>query len=92
MILTQIVQVGYSPQWQVQPPYVASYVAGAAKMYEGEEKGSFKAAFPDSWKEALKWYYDGMYGEQPCMATGPMSSRPSSATATSSTWARPPWL
>ena len=72
----QIVQVGYSPQWQVQPPYVASYVAGAAKMYEGEEKGSFKAAFPDSWKEALKWYYDGMYGEQPWMATGPMSSSP----------------
>ncbi|HSN77505.1 MAG TPA: extracellular solute-binding protein, partial [Anaerolineae bacterium] len=72
----QIVQVGYSPQWQTHPNYIGSYIAGSAKIFEGEEKGSFAATYPDSWKDALKWTYDGMYGEQPYMATGPMSASP----------------
>ena len=46
----QIVQVGYSPQWQTHPNYFGAYLAGGANVYEGEEKGSFKAAYPDSWK------------------------------------------
>ena len=71
---TQIVQVGYSPQWQ-HPNSVATFF-GAAKIYEGEAMGSYKSAIPDSWKAAWKWYYDGMYGEQPYMATGPLAGSP----------------
>jgi multiple sugar transport system substrate-binding protein len=70
----QIVQVGYSPQWQTHPNYVGSYMAGGAKVYEGEATGSYKATFPDSWKNALMWFYDGMWGDTPWMATGPLSS------------------
>lgn len=73
---TQIVQVGYSPQWQTHPNYIGSYIYGAAKVFTGDEKGSYEAAYPDGWKDALKWTYDGMYGDQPYMATGPMSGAP----------------
>lgn len=73
---TQIVQVGYSPQWQTHPNYIGSFVAGAAKIFEGDAPGSYVSTYPDSWKEAMQWYYDGMYGEQPFIPTGPLSGAP----------------
>lgn len=73
---TQIVQVGYSPQWQTHPNYIGSFVAGAAKVFEGDAPGSYVSTYPDSWKEAMQWYYDGMYGEQPFIPTGPLSGAP----------------
>lgn len=72
---TQIVQVGYAPQWQsVQS--IATFYGGAAKIYSGTEKGSYESTLPDSWKEGWQWYYDGMYGEQPFIATGPLAGAP----------------
>ena len=38
---TQIVQVGYSPQWQTHPNYVAPTCAGSAKIFTATEKGSY---------------------------------------------------
>ena len=72
---TQIVQVGYSPQWQ-HPNSIATFYSGAAKIYEGDAKGNYEATIPDSWKEAFQWYYDGMWGAQPFIATGPLSGSP----------------
>ena len=71
----QIVQVGYSPQWQ-SALSVATFYGGATKIYSGDAKGSYASTLPDSWKEGWKWYYDGMYGEQPYMASGPLSGAP----------------
>lgn len=72
---TQIVQVGYAPQWQsIQS--IGTFYGGAAKIFSGTEKGSYESTIPDSWKEGWKWYYDGMYGEQPYIATGPLSGAP----------------
>ncbi|MCA9876103.1 MAG: extracellular solute-binding protein, partial [Anaerolineales bacterium] len=73
---TQIVQVGYSPQWQTHVNYVGSYVAGAAKIVEGDAPGNYSVNMPDSWKEAVNWLYDGMWGDQPFTATGPLSGAP----------------
>jgi len=72
---TQIVQVGYSPQWQ-SVLSVGTFYGGAAPIYSGDAKGSFKSTIPDSWKEGWKWYYDGMYGDQPFIASGPLSGAP----------------
>lgn len=69
----QIVQVGYSPQWQTHVNYMGSYRAGAAKVFEGEASGEYVATLPDSWKEAARWIYDGMWGDRPFTATGPLS-------------------
>jgi multiple sugar transport system substrate-binding protein len=72
---TQIVQVGYVGQWQsIQS--VATFYGGAAKIYEGDSKGNFKSAIPDSWKEAFQWYYDGMWGDEPFIANGPLAGSP----------------
>ncbi|RPJ26190.1 MAG: extracellular solute-binding protein [Chloroflexi bacterium] len=72
---TQLQQVGFANQWQTHVAYQASYVAGAADIVSGDE-GSYESAMPDSWKEANKWVYDGMWGEQPFMATGPLAGAP----------------
>ncbi|HLF90715.1 MAG TPA: extracellular solute-binding protein [Anaerolineales bacterium] len=71
---TQIVQVGYSPQWQ-HPNSVSTFF-GAAKIYEGEATGSYTSAIPDSWKDAWQWWYDAMWGDQPFMATGALAGSP----------------
>jgi len=72
---TQIVQVGYSPQWQSLQS-IGTFYGGADKIYSGDTKGSYESTIPDSWKEAWKWYYDGMWGDQPFMATGPLGGAP----------------
>lgn len=72
---SQIVQVGYSPQWQTHVNYAGSYRAGAANIVQDGTSN-----IPDSWKDALMWYYDGMYGDQPFMATGPLADSPEFGT------------
>jgi multiple sugar transport system substrate-binding protein len=68
----QIVQVGYEPQWQ-SILSVGTFYGGAAKIYSGETKGEYESTIPESWKEGWKWMYDGMYGETPFIATGPLA-------------------
>jgi multiple sugar transport system substrate-binding protein len=72
----QIVQVGYSPQWQTHPNYFGSYFAGAADIVEGDAPGEYSVNYPESWKEAMQWYYDAMWGEEPFAATGPLAAAP----------------
>ena len=72
---TQIVQIGYTPQWQ-SILSIGTFYGGAQKIYTGDTKGSFESTIPDSWKEAWKWYYDGMWGDQPFIATGPLAGAP----------------
>ena len=70
----QIVQVGYSPQWQ-HPNSIATFF-GAAKIFEGDATGNYASAIPDTWKGAWQWYYDAMWGAQPFAATGALSGSP----------------
>jgi multiple sugar transport system substrate-binding protein len=72
---TQMVQVGYVAQWQ-SVLSVGTFYGGADKIYSGAAKGSYKSTLPASWKEAWQWYYDGMWGEQPFIATGPLAGAP----------------
>jgi multiple sugar transport system substrate-binding protein len=69
---TQIVQIGYSPQWQ-QLFSVATFYSGAAKVYKGSERGSYQSSIPEDWKAAWEWYFDGMHGDQPFIPTGPLA-------------------
>ena len=71
---SQIVQVGYSPQWQ-HPNSIATFF-GAGPIFEGDTPGSYVSAIPDNWKAAWQWYHEAMWGEQPFMATGPLSGAP----------------
>jgi len=72
---TKIVQVGYTAQWQsIQS--VGTFYGGAEYIYSGDAPGNYKSTIPDSWKAGFKWFYDGMYGAQPYIATGPLSGAP----------------
>jgi len=72
---TQIVQVGYAPQWQ-SAASVGTFYGGAAKVFEGGKKGEYKSTIPDSWKAGFKWYYDGMWSKNPFTATGALAGAP----------------
>ncbi len=72
---TQIVQLGYEPQFQsIQS--VGTFYGGAAKIYSGDAPGSYESTIPDSWKEGFQWLYDGMWGEQPYIGTGSLTGAP----------------
>lgn len=72
---TKIVQLGYEPQWQsIQS--VGTFYGGAAYLYAGDAPGNYTSTIPDSWKAGFKWFYDGMYGPQPYIGTGPLTGSP----------------
>ncbi len=72
---TNIVQLGYEPQFQ-SIESVGTFYGGAQKYWTGDSKGNYEAAIPDSWKEGFQWLYDGMWGEQPFIGTGPLTGAP----------------
>jgi hypothetical protein len=69
------VQLGFEPQFQ-SIESVGTFYGGAAKLYSGDAKGSYESTIPDSWKEGFKWLYDGMWGAQPFIGTGPLTGAP----------------
>ncbi|HSG42687.1 MAG TPA: extracellular solute-binding protein [Anaerolineales bacterium] len=73
-----MVQVGYEAQWQ-SVLSVGTFYGGAAPVFAGSE-GSYESTIPDSWKEGFAWYYDGMWGEQPFIANGPLAGAPEFGT------------
>lgn len=73
----QIVQVGFDFQWQTHVNYVASYRSGAATLVQNN-----LSTIPESWKEAMQWYYDGMWGDQPFIANGTFVASPDFGSGT----------
>ena len=68
---TQIVQYGYVPQYQ-DPRAIGSYwQAGRLVADDGKT-----AQIPEPWAAAWKWYYDGMWGEQPFAPTYSVTQSP----------------
>lgn len=68
----QIIRVGFHFQWQdFSPNYIGSYRVGAATIVQNNQ-----SVMPDQWREALRWYYDGIWGFQPFMATGALANTP----------------
>jgi multiple sugar transport system substrate-binding protein len=72
-----IVQVGYVPQWSGAQVVGTFFEAGV--VYEGEA-GAYKAAIPDGWKDAWKWWFDGIWGDEPFMANGALQGSPEFGT------------
>ncbi len=70
----RIVQYGYSPVWESHPNYIGSFW-GPGLIYAGEP-GAYGVEIPEAWKAAWQWYYDGMWGDQPFIASGPAAWSP----------------
>jgi multiple sugar transport system substrate-binding protein len=56
-----IVQWGFNMQWNDDPRAFGTFFCAHYPVKDG------KADIPDCWKEAFKWYYDAMWGDQPFM-------------------------
>ncbi len=65
-----IVQVGYHPQWSGMWVVGTFYEPGL--VYEGEA-GNYTAKIPEAWKEAMRWAFDGIWGDEPFIANGSLS-------------------
>lgn len=68
-----IVQVGYVPQWSGM--WVVGTFWEPGLVYEGEA-GAYKVAIPDAWKDAVKWAFDGIWGDQPFIPNGSLAGSP----------------
>ena len=68
-----IIQVGYHPQWS--GPAVVGTFWEPGLTYEGEE-GAYTVALPDAWKAAWRWWFDGMWGDEPFIADGALAGSP----------------
>ena len=69
----QMVQVGYQPQWS--GPTVVGTFFEAGVPFAGEE-GAYTVAIPAGWVDAWKFIFDGMWGAEPFVATGPLAGSP----------------
>ena len=67
-----IVQYGYDPIYQDLFHFAGYW--GSQKPYTGNAKGSYKANIPDNWKASWKWWFDGIWGPQPFIPTGPVEN------------------
>jgi multiple sugar transport system substrate-binding protein len=66
-----IIQYGFHPTFSGHPAYLGAF-QGTTKFFAGS-KGSYTTAIPDSWKAAWKWYYDGIWGDQPFIPNASVS-------------------
>jgi len=70
---TKIVQFGFTFQWEGHPEYWGAFMTnGGAFLVPGGSQGSYTAKAPDGWKQAWKFVYDGMWGAEPFIPTGPV--------------------
>ncbi len=67
---TQIVQYGYVPQYQ-DPFHVGTFWGAGSDI--GEENA---AAIPEVWKDAWRWWHDGIWGEAPFIISEPVLQSP----------------
>jgi multiple sugar transport system substrate-binding protein len=69
---SQIVQYGFSFGWESHPNYWGSYWHSGSILHG--TPGSYTAIIPAEWKAAWQWLYNGMWGAQPYLPTGPIAS------------------
>jgi multiple sugar transport system substrate-binding protein len=60
-----IVQYGFTWQFEMHPNYWGSFWAGGSMVADGGSAGSYQAQAPDAWVAAWKWTYDGIWGTKP---------------------------
>ena len=68
---THIVQYGFSFGGENHPNDWATYQStGGQILVPGGASGNYQAQFPEGWKAAWQWVYEGMWGAQPYIPNG----------------------
>jgi multiple sugar transport system substrate-binding protein len=70
---TQIVQYGFTFQWQTDLRYIGSYLAGSGAM-AGEDGKT--ATIPEGWVEAWEWWHNALWGDTPIAPSAPILAAP----------------
>lgn len=70
---TQIVQYGFTFQWQTDLRYIGSYLGGAAALAGADGK---TATVPQAWVDGWKWWHNAIWGEKPIAPSGPVGAAP----------------
>ena len=81
---SSLAQIGYTWQFESQATYVGAYFGSGANgaqtssalLAPGGAPGSYQANIPDVWRAAWTWTYDGMWGDQPFIESGPVRNLP----------------
>ncbi|MEN8173884.1 MAG: extracellular solute-binding protein, partial [Chloroflexota bacterium] len=68
-----IVQVGYA--WPHLWPSVMGTFSEPGLPFAGEA-GAYTADIPAGWEAAWRWYYEGVYGDEPFIPSGPLAESP----------------
>src|SRR5690606_36036608 len=68
-----IVQYGFSFQWQTDLRYIGSYLGGAAPL-AGEDGNT--ATVPASGVEGWQWWHNAVWGDTPIAPSGPVLAAP----------------
>jgi multiple sugar transport system substrate-binding protein len=64
-----ISQYGFTWQYENHPSYWGSFWEAGTMLAPGGTPGNYAAQVPDAWKAAWEWTYDGIWGNQPFMAS-----------------------
>jgi multiple sugar transport system substrate-binding protein len=64
-----VVQYGFTWQWQQHVNYIGSYWGGGSLVAPGGTEGDYSAQVPDVWRAAWEWTYLGIWGDEPFMAS-----------------------
>ncbi|MGE5377302.1 MAG: ABC transporter substrate-binding protein [Bacteroidota bacterium] len=62
-----IVQYGYTFNFENHPAYVGSFLSNGGSMVAADGK---TAQAPENWQKAWKWFYEGIWGDQPFIPNG----------------------
>jgi multiple sugar transport system substrate-binding protein len=69
-----IVQYGFTWQYENHTSYWGSYWAGGSLLTPGGSPGSYKAHVPDAWRASWEWTYDAIWGDQPFLGSAAVES------------------
>jgi multiple sugar transport system substrate-binding protein len=68
-----IVQTGFHPQWASLN--VIGTFFGTGLTYE-TSNNKYNVKIPEAWKSAWRWWFDGMWGNEPFIANGVLANSP----------------
>lgn len=69
---TKIVQYGFSYNFENKPSYLGTFWANGAFLADDGKTAQIPPAWLDSWK----WFYDGVWGDQPFIPNGQVAGSP----------------
>jgi multiple sugar transport system substrate-binding protein len=66
---SNIVQYGFTWQYENHPNLWGSHWAGGSMLAPGGKEAGYQAQVPEAWRAAWRWTYDAIWGDRPFMGS-----------------------